>query len=54
MERRKYQITLKNWLTRATRNFVLGDSRSEANNQLKLLRKKHSKLMWIKTTPIHC
>lgn len=54
MERRAYQITLKNWLTRATRDFVLGESRTEANEQLKFLRKKHSKLMWIKVTPIHC
>ncbi len=54
MERRKYQITLINWLTRSKRNFELGDTLDEAKKQLKVVRKKHGRFMWLRITPIHC
>lgn len=51
---RTYQITLMNWLTRTKKTFTLGETKSKATEQLKFLRKKHGRLLWVKTTPIHC
>lgn len=52
--KRKYQITLFNWFTRKKKDFILGETIEEANYSLKILRKKHSKIMWLKASPIHC
>lgn len=51
---RTYQITLMNWLTRTKRTFLLDVTKSKAIDKLRVLRKRHSKFWWIKTTPIHC
>jgi hypothetical protein len=54
MNRRNYQITLINWLTRTKINLELGQTIEEAKEKLKVVRKKYGKLMWRKATPINC
>ena len=54
MNRRNYQITLMNWLTRTKVNLELGQTIDEAKEKLRIVRKKYSKLLWVKATPINC
>jgi len=51
---RTYQITLMNWLTRTKRTFLLDVTKSKAIEKLKVVRKRYSKVFWVKATPIHC
>ena len=54
METRNYKVTLKHWLTRREIHLILGETLTLAKEQLKILRKKHSRFWWFKTSPIHC